>query len=103
MCLGYTGSGKSTLFSYLVFGPTGVKEDIITYFIGPNQSKEKKRKVVSNSAANTIFKIGHSEFESETFLPTFWKDDKSNLLFCDIAGFGDSGPPLIQLINVFTL
>ena len=31
LCAGYTGSGKSTMLSYLMFGPHGLKEEKISY------------------------------------------------------------------------
>ena len=102
LCAGYTGSGKSTLFSYLMFGPEGLQEETITHYVGINKDKAKKRKVIANGI-NNRFKIGHSDAESETFLPSFLRDEKSNVLFCDVAGFGDTGSLLIQMIKIFTL
>ena len=32
------------------------------------------------------FEIGHSEFESKTFIPNFQKDEELNAVYADIAG-----------------
>lgn len=47
------------------------------------------------------FKIGHSNHESETFLPCFVNDQKCGLLFADVAGLFDTSGDFIELINVF--
>ena len=48
-----------------------------------------------------IFKVGHSQSISETFIPQFAKDMKSDLLYGDIAGLLDTGGPFMQYINCF--
>lgn len=51
------------------------------------QQKKKKQKVIDNKVKDDkSFLIGHSMVNSETFLPTFKKDEVNDLLFGDIAG-----------------
>lgn len=49
------------------------------------------------------FKIGHSNHESETFLPCFVYDPNSGLLFADVAGLFDTSGDFVELINVFVI
>lgn len=48
-----------------------------------------------------VFKIGHSDTTSQTFLPTFQYDQANDLFYGDIAGLQDTSGPLIDFINSF--
>ena len=50
-----------------------------------------------------IFKIGHSESQSETYVPNVWYDKKSGITFADVAGFNDTGGDFIEIINNFVV
>ena len=50
-----------------------------------------------------VFKIGHSDSESETFLPTFVKHPAKDVWFVDIAGLQDTGGELIDFCNTFII
>lgn len=66
--------------------------------------KKKKRLVIEQSKelkAKNIFKVGHSQSVSETFIPQFAHDKRSGLLYGDIAGLLDTGGPFMQYINCF--
>jgi hypothetical protein len=51
--------------------------------------------------AKKLLKIGHSSALSETFRPDTVVNDKTGLMFVDVAGFEDSGSPLVELVNMF--
>lgn len=50
-----------------------------------------------------VFKIGHSNSESETFLPSFVKHPNNDVWFVDIAGLNDTGGELIDFCNTFII
>lgn len=50
---------------------------------------------------DNALKIGHSTAVSETFRPDTVVCKKTGMTFVDVAGFGDSGSYLVELINVF--
>lgn len=50
---------------------------------------------------NADFIIGHSDVNSETFLPTFLYDESNDILYGDIAGLQDTSGPLVDFINSF--
>lgn len=75
LAVGNTGCGKSTMLSSLVYGPghlsVTVKNDEIDTAKG---KKIVKRKVIEQSnelRQKNIFKVGHSQAVSETFIPQF--------------------------------
>jgi len=88
VAIGDTGSGKSTLLTALVYGADELKED-----------KVNKKPVISAKTERTEFKIGHSVARSETFMPHFYHDSDSGLVFTDIAGLNDSSGDLVDIIN----
>ena len=47
------------------------------------------------------FIIGHSDVNSETFLPKFLYDEGNDILYGDIAGLQDTSGPLVDFINSF--
>jgi hypothetical protein len=105
LAIGNTGCGKSTMLSSIVYGPghlSEVKKDIE---IETKKGKKKIKKTVIDQSENlrglNIFKVGHSQSISETFIPQFAKDDRSGLLYGDIAGLLDTGGPFMQYINCF--
>ena len=51
------------------------------------------------------FKIGHSNCESETFIPTIFvdPDEFNDIVWVDVAGLDDTGGNLISLINLLLL
>ena len=50
-----------------------------------------------------MFKIGHSNSESETFLPSFVQHPTNDVWFVDIAGLNDTGGELIDFCNTFII
>ena len=82
LVIGNTGSGKSTMLSSLLKGPESLELKQITFTIevpntnGTTITREKTKNVIDNKAAqeNEDFIIGHSDVNSETFLPKFLYD-----------------------------
>lgn len=60
---------------------------------------KRKKEVIECSVANNIFKIGHSNIHSETFLPFFHLDQDTGITFTDVAGFNDTNGVFIEAIN----
>jgi hypothetical protein len=106
VCLGNTGSGKTTALNSLVHGPESleiveIKEKVK---VKKGKAKEVKKLVIEQKEAfkaTKLLKIGHSSALSETFRPDAVVNDKTGLMFVDVAGFEDSGSPLVELVNVF--
>lgn len=78
LAIGNTGCGKSTMLVSLIEGTDAIK--IHTYFeeiqkTNPDGTKGTKRtrkvRLDMVDGCTSPFKIGHSESESETFLPKF--------------------------------
>ena len=59
ICIGNTGCGKSTLLASLIHGPKSMMEEVIQSEI-PGKSKTKKSTVITCSAPDNVFTIGHS-------------------------------------------
>lgn len=70
---------------------------------GTTTTKQKSKQVIDNKEAHvdSDFIIGHSDVNSETFLPKFLYDQYNDLLFGDIAGLQDTSGPLVDFINSF--
>lgn len=115
LAIGNTGCGKSTMLTSIVFGP-GHLEEVTKKVPTPMKRKDPKTKeyveeikyvsrtVIEQSPeiqAQDIFKVGHSNAISETFIPQFSFDNKSRLMYGDIAGLLDSGGDFMQFINSF--
>lgn len=66
-------------------------------------TKLKKKQVIEQRVPLDVFKIGHSDSESETFLPTFVKHPTTDVWFVDIAGLQDTGGELIDFCNTFII
>ena len=106
VCLGNTGSGKTTMVNSLVHGPESleimeIKEKVK---VKKGKTKEVKKMVIEQKEefkAKKLLKIGHSSALSETFRPDTVANDKTGLMFVDVAGFEDSGSPLVELVNMF--
>ena len=79
LAVGNTGCGKSTMLTSLMYGPEALELTKIDYEIKiPHQKGKlitnvKKKPVIEQKVPLNVFKIGHSDSESETFLPTFVK------------------------------
>lgn len=94
LVIGNTGSGKSTMLSSLLRGPEFLEVKQIQFTIevpgtdGTTTTKQKSKQVIDNKEAHldSDFIIGHSDVNSETFLPKFLYDQYNDLLFGDIAG-----------------
>lgn len=65
--------------------------------------KMKKKQVIEQKKQLNVFKIGHSDSESETFLPTFVQLPGKDVWFVDIAGLNDTGGELIDFCNTFII
>ena len=69
------------------------------------KEKIKKRTVLDvKEQMNSQIKIGHSDFQSKTFMPTIIEngsDDGS--VYLDVAGLKDSGGKLFEYVNQFTV
>lgn len=105
LCLGNTGTGKTTLLNSLIYGPESlqiveIKEKVK---IKKGKTKENIKKVidVKPEFKDNALRIGHSTAVSETFRPDTVVCKKSGMMFVDVAGFGDSGSYLVELINMF--
>lgn len=106
VCLGNTGAGKTTALNSLVHGPESleiveIKEKVK---VKKGKTKEVKKMVIEQKAefqAKKLLKIGHSSALSETFRPDTVASEKAGLIFVDVAGFEDSGSPLVELVNMF--
>ena len=46
-----------------------------------------------------VFKIGHLNSKSETFVPNIYYDKKSGITFTDVAGLNDTRGDLIEIVN----
>ena len=109
LVIGNTGSGKSTMLSSLLRGPKTLEKKTITFNIevlqkdGSKIQKERTKNVIDNKedVESKNFIIGHSDTNSETFLPTFIYDDVNDIFYGDIAGLQDTSGPLIDFINSF--
>ena len=44
-----------------------------------------------DTKSSELLQIGHSKNQSQTFLPEFIFESETNLMFADVAGFGDTG------------
>ena len=92
-----------------MYGPEALELKKIDYEIKiPHQkgkliTKVKKKPVIEQKVPLNVFKIGHSDSESETFLPTFVKHPSQDLWFVDIAGLQDTGGELIDFCNTFII
>lgn len=99
VCLGNTGSGKSTILASLVHGKERMTLKQLEVAIG---KKKMTRYFVDCTEPNNIFKIGHSKFESETFIPKSQYDEKTGITFADVAGLNaTAGGTLIEIVNNF--
>ena len=105
--IGDTGTGKSTLLNSLILGP----KKLVRKRVG------RQGFVIDvESQDESIFEIGHSNSESETFLPKFHKmklgaaveSNQINSASCaksedmfmvDVAGLNDTGGHLIEYVN----
>ena len=82
LVIGNTGSGKSTMLSSLLKGPKSLEKKTVKFMMevlqkdGSKIEKEKTKNVIDNKEAEdgSVFKIGHSDTNSETFLPSFIHD-----------------------------
>ena len=64
-------------------------------------TRSNTRTVIDVKAEGQHFRIGHSRVTSETFIPYFIDDPEKGIVWCDIAGFGDTSGDLIEYINTF--
>jgi ABC-type dipeptide/oligopeptide/nickel transport system ATPase component len=109
LVIGNTGCGKSTMLSSLLKGPDALELKQITYTIevpntnGTTVTRQKSKQVIDNKVAadGEDFIIGHSDVNSETFLPKFLYDRDNDILYGDIAGLQDTSGPLVDFINSF--
>ena len=79
---------------------------LLEKFTLPNGTEKNKRRTVLDvkEQVNSHIKIGHSNFESKTFMPTVIEhgsDDGS--VYLDVAGLNDSGGKLFEYVNQFTV
>ena len=66
LVVGNTGCGKSTMLSSFIYGPDSLTSTTIEMENG------KKRTVIDHkNSKKKELKIGHSQAESETFVPNF--------------------------------
>ena len=109
LAVGNTGCGKSTLLSSLMYGPEALQLQKIQFQIqvplqnGEMSTKNKIKYVIEHSTPLKAFKIGHSDHESETFLPTYVKWPTKDIWFVDIAGLNDTGGELMDFCNTFII
>ena len=97
------------MLSSLLRGPKTLEKKTITFNIevlqkdGSKIQKERTKNVIDNKEVveSKNFIIGHSDTNSETFLPTFIYDDVNDIFYGDIAGLQDTSGPLIDFINSF--
>ena len=84
LVIGNTGSGKSTMLSSLLKGPDRLELKSISYTIEipdtdgkTTTTKKKTKSVIDNKdfEEDADFIIGHSDVNSETFLPKFLYDE----------------------------
>lgn len=61
--------------------------------------KTRARTILEKKSERNYFKIGHSEIQSETFIPSFKMDKSSGLLYVDIPGLNDTGGNIIEILN----
>lgn len=105
---GNTGSGKSTIFSSLVYGPDSltvktieIESKVPVDDKGGIKTVVKKERVIDQKIQREVFQIGHSTHQSQTFFPHFIKDDATGIVFADIAGMKDTDGDLVELVNCF--
>ena len=55
--------------------------------------------MIECQVADNVFKIGHSNIHSETFLPFFHLDQETGLTFTDVAGLNDTNGIFVEAIN----
>lgn len=89
MAIGNTGCGKSTLMGSMILGPDKLERRKI----------EKKNVIDYKDNVPKVLKIGHSNQESETFYPSFYKSKGQNFYFADIAGLNDTSGEFVEIIN----
>lgn len=65
----------------------------------PRRRATRSRTIVEKKSLRNYFAIGHSEIDSETFVPTFQKDEASGLLYVDIPGLNDTGGSTMEIMN----
>ena len=93
------------MFQSLVRGPDAMEERIIIqnkFIKSKNIVRTQKYHVIDvkqEFRGSDIMKIGHSNKQSETFLPTFFQEPDSKITFTDVAGQKDTRGELIELIN----
>lgn len=112
MAIGNTGCGKSTMFNSLAFGTKSLEvkrikqEKIVRHANGDEKARQVRSVTVidqRDSESAQVFRIGHSNNQSMTFLPHIvpCQNEEMDFIFADIAGFNDTGGSLIELVNCF--
>jgi energy-coupling factor transporter ATP-binding protein EcfA2 len=84
LVIGSTGSGKTSLLHYLTSGVKAI---------------EKNGELVVEAIDESKGKIGHSETESETFIPSCFEEYDN--IFVDLPGFGDSRSAEIDIASAY--
>ena len=87
-----TGCGKSTLLQALIYGSDTLQEI---------ETKKGLKKVIDSKMERKEFKIGHQIATSETFYPSFYHSEESQLTFVDLPGLEDTQRGMVELINEF--
>jgi hypothetical protein len=91
------------MLNALIWGPESLEAKKVEQTIELKNGKQKQiqRVVIESKKPQAEFKIGHSSSKSETFLPHFYKMNKIDGMFVDLAGLEDTGGQFISLINCF--
>ena len=90
LAIGKTGSGKSTLLASILVGPENLQEVTV----------KRQKRIDYKDKVPQLLKIGHSDHESETFLPCFYiPPNQVKFTYTDIAGLNDTGGNFIEIIN----
>jgi len=105
--VGNSGCGASTMMNALMYGPDALEEKQLEFMVkGPKGQMTKRLCSVIDQReefmSKKVFKVGHSEHESTTVIPSFVKDEVNNFIYADIAGVSDmNGGEFIEFINIF--
>lgn len=100
-CLGGPGSGKSTLMASMAYGRNKMILKKYQLLLGKQRNS---RDFIDCTDPNSVFKIGHSNFISETFIPKSQYDDKTGLTYADMASLNSQdGGSFIEIVNNFLI
>ena len=84
--VGNSGCGASTMMNALMYGLDALEEKQLEFMVkGPKGQMAKRLCSVIDQReefmSKKVFKVGHSEHESTTVIPSFVKDEVNNFIY----------------------